>query len=489
MAGLSGEIRAEVALMPGLAGDAPLLAGLASAAVPLAAGWPMTGLLSRALRRSLVARLATGWLLGAAWCGTCALAVSRLAGLPLRRTTYLPIVLFPLLVVALFDRLSLLPRRRRRPSAAGIGAGAIAGISGVVLLVGALTTPVLDWDGRMTWSPQARLIRMERTATPASFTDPWIWTSHPQYPPLVALVQAAGLELVDAPQDERAGRGVHPFFFLAFLAVLYRSVRILAQSAPAAAAATSLAAMTPFLAFESHGGAAGAYSDLPLGTLLGAGLAVLVCGRAGLRTGAVAGLLLAGAVLTKNEGLPLVAALLLVTLVVALFDLRRRAGTRRPRIRRLLRSAVPLIGFVACAALLLGAYRSVIPNRYDEDYASIVRHGDFTPSALAGKAATVLPHLAAKLGTIRTWGLLFPLLGLLALVRPRVLRSPASFAAIGFLLAPIGLGFVAYLVHWDPVYLADTTFDRFLVQGSFGTFLLLGLLAAKVVRPVPAGRD
>ena len=178
-----------------------------------------------------------------------------------------------------------------------------------------------------------------------------------------------------------------------------------------------------------------------------------------------------------------------MTLVVALGSLWRRAGARGPRVRRLLRGVVPLAGLVACSALLLGAYRSVIPNRYDEDYASIVRHGDFTPSVLAGKAATVLPHLAAKLGTFRTWGLLFPLLGLLALVRPRVLRSRASLAAIGFLLAPIGLGFVAYLVHWDPVYLADTTFDRFLVQGAFGTFLLLGLLMAKVLRPVPAGRD
>lgn len=475
--------------MASLAGDAPLFAGLASAAVPLIAGWPLSGLLPRTLRRSIVSRLAMAWLLGAAWCGTAALAASRAGGLPLRRTTLLPIVLLPLIVAAVVLRRSLPIGPMRRATAAGIGAGAIAGISGAVLLVGALTTPVLDWDGRMTWSPQARLIRMERTATPASFTDPWVWTSHPQYPPLVALVQATGLELVDAPRDERAGRGVHPLFFLALLAVLYRSVGILSRSVPAAAAATSLAAMTPFLAFESHGGAAGAYSDVPLGAFLGAGLAVLLCGRAGARTGAVAGLLLAGAVLTKNEGLPLVAALLLVTLVVALGSLWRRAGARGPRVRRLLRGVVPLADLVACSALLLGAYRSVIPNRYDEDYASIVRHGDFTPSVLAGKAATVLPHLAAKLGTFRTWGLLFPLLGLLALVRPRVLRSRASLAAIGFLLAPIGLGFVAYLVHWDPVYLADTTFDRFLVQGSFGTFLLLGLLAAKVVRPVPAGRD
>ena len=225
--------------MPFLAGDAPLIAGLASAAVPLIAGWPISGLLPWTLRRSFVSRLGAAWLLGAAWCGTAALAASRAGGLSLGRTTFLPIVLLPLLVAALAHRRSLSPGPARRATAAGTGAGVIAGISGAVLLVGALTTPVLDWDGRMTWSPQARLIRMERTATPASFTDPWVWTSHPQYPPLVALVQDTGLELVDAPQDERAGRGVHPLFFLALLAVLYRSVRVLARSAPAAAASAA----------------------------------------------------------------------------------------------------------------------------------------------------------------------------------------------------------------------------------------------------------
>ena len=154
--------------MPFLAGDAPLIAGLASAAVPLIAGWPISGLLPWTLRRSFVSRLGAAWLLGAAWCGTAALAASRAGGLSLGRTTFLPIVLLPLLVAALAHRRSLSPGPARRATAAGTGAGVIAGISGAVLLVGALTTPVLDWDGRMTWSPQARLIRMERTATPAS---------------------------------------------------------------------------------------------------------------------------------------------------------------------------------------------------------------------------------------------------------------------------------------------------------------------------------
>ena len=70
---------------------------------------------------------------------------------------------------------------------------------------------------------------------------------------------------------------------------------------------------------------------------------------------------------------------------------------------------------------------------------------------------------------------------------PRALRSPAGVAAAMLAVAPVALGSTAYLVHWDPVGLMDTTFDRFLVQGSFGTFLLLGLLASGAgKRPTPA---
>ena len=439
--------------MTALFGDAPVVSGIASALVPLLSGWPISGLLPLRLRASLACRLAMAWLLGAAWCGTVALAASRLGGRP----------------------------RPRRASLPGIAAGLVVGAAGSALMAGALFAPVRDWDGRMTWMPQARMIRLERTATPSALTDPWVWVSHPQYPPLVALVQVGGLEIVSAPDDERAGRGVHPLFFVSLLVVLYRCVRVVTGTGLAAAAAASIAAMTPFLAFESHGGAAGAYADAPLAALLGAGLALLLCGRAGLRTGALAGLLLAGAVLTKNEGLPLVLGLLVVLLGISLAG--PGGGARRTRARSALVTAVPLVSLVACASLLLGAFRAPIPNRYDEDYASILSGGDFAPRVLAGKAVAVAPLLARKLGNVRAWGLLWPLLGVLAALRPRALLTKAALAAGALLAAPVALGLAAYLVHWDPLGLAETTFDRFLVQGSFGTFLLLGLLLAAARRP------
>lgn len=470
------------------AASAPIAAGVATALLPLFAGWPASVLLPRTLRRSLASRLAFAWLLGAAWCGGVALALSRVGDVPLRRPALLPAILVPWIFVAAASPRALRVDRLRVPSLAGLGAGLVVGTTGLVLLALSLTTPVFDWDGLMTWIPQARLIRAGETATPGAVTDRWTWVSHPQYPPCLALVQVAGQEIVSAPDDERAGRGVHPLFFVSFLVVLHRAIRVLTLSAPAAAAAASLAAMTPFLAFETHGGAAGAYADVPLAAFLGAGLAVLLCGGRRSASGIAAGLLLSGAVLTKREGAPLVAGLLAVVLVLALASRTGRdRAARRARLRRIAAVAIPLALLVAATTALLVAYRSRIPNRFDEDYAAIVAKADLSPSVLARKAAAVLPQAAAKLVAVRAWGLLWPLVAVLLLLRPRALRSPAGVAAAMLAVAPVALGSTAYLVHWDPVGLMETTFDRFLVQGSFGTFLLLGLLASGAgKRPTPA---
>ena len=473
--------------MTAVGGDAPILAGLLSACVPFVAGWPLSGLSPRVFRSSLVSRLAMAWLLGAAWCGVLALAASRVAGLPMRRTTLLPIVVLPLVLWAFGRTRDLGFVRPRRPSHPGVVAGVVAAATGGLLVLGALSWPVFDWDGRMTWSPLARLVRMERTATPSALTDPWAWTSHPRYPPLVALVQVTGLEIVSAPEDERSGRAVHPLFFVSFLAILFRAVRALSRSPGAAAIATSLASSTPFLAFETHGGAAGAFSDMPLAALLGAALAVVLLGRAGIRTGAVAGLLLAAAVLTKNEGLPLALWLLLAAAALAAAGLRACPGpARRARFRRVVLTAVPIALFVGSSVLLLEAFRDPIPNRYDEDYGAVLANARLEPLVMAKKAASVLPLLLAELTRVRYWGLLWPLLGFLAVLFPRALSGRAAFSAAALLAGPLGLGFVVYSIHWDPLGLADTTLNRFLVQGSFGAFLLLGLLlAAGLRRPLP----
>ncbi len=457
----------------------PALGGLAAAAVSFLPGWPLSSLLPRAIRRSLVARLAAAWLLGAAWCGAAALAASRLGGLPLRRGVLLPLLLVPLAAALAVGRRQLVMDRPRRPDAVSAVAGAIGGLTCAVLVLQALATPVSGWDGLMTWAPQSRLMREERTATPAAFRDPWVWVSHPQYPPLVSLVQVTGLEVVSAPVDERAGRAVFPLFFGAFLALLHRTVRLLTRSVRAAAVTAALAAMTPFLAFSDHGGARGAYADVPLAALLGGALAVLLCG--GLRSGAglAGGLLLAGAALTKNEGIPLASGVSVLLLLVAIAGLRARPrAVLRARAFRALSTAVEAAALLGASIALLHAWRAEIPNRYDEGYGAILAGTRIEAAEIVGKLATVAPSLASGLLDVKKWGLLWPLLVALALARPGVLRRRAALAAGGFLLGPVAIALAAYAVHFNPLYLSDVTWDRFLVQGAFGTFLLLGLVAA-----------
>jgi hypothetical protein len=331
----------------------------------------------------------------------------------------------------------------------------------------------------MTWAPQVRLMRAERTATPAAFRDPWVWVTHPQYPPLVSLVQVTGLEVVGAPVDERAGRTVFPLFFAAFLALLHRTARLLSRSTRAAAVAAALAAMTPFLAFSDHGGAKGAYADVPLAAFLGGALAVLLCG--GLRScaGPAGGLLLAGAVLTKTEGIPLAAGLSVLVLLVAVAGLRKRPrAVRRARVLRMLRSALTAAVLLGASVALLHAWRAGIPNRYTEDYGSVLATTRLEPGDVGNKLASVAPFLASGLFDVTKWGLLWPLLFTLSLLRPGALRRRAALAAGGLVLGPVAIALAAYGVHWNPLALADVTWDRFLVQGAFGTFLLLGLVAA-----------
>ena len=331
----------------------------------------------------------------------------------------------------------------------------------------------------MTWAPQVRLMRAERTATPAAFRDPWVWVTHPQYPPLVSLVQVTGLEIVDAPVDERAGRAVFPLFFAAFLALLHRTIRLLTRSARAAAVTAVLAAMTPFLAFADHGGAKGSYADVPLAAFLGGALAVLLCG--GLRSGAglAGGLLLAGAVLTKTEGIPLASGLSGLLLLVAAAGLRKRPrAVRRARALRTLRSAVAAAVLLGASVALLRSWRAEIPNRYTEDYVEILATTRLEAREVGNKLASVAPPLVSGLVDVKKWGLLWPLLVTLSLLRPGALRRRAALAAVGLLLGPAAIALAAYAVHWNPISLADVSWDRFLVQGAFGTYLLLGLVAA-----------
>src|SRR5436305_4416082 len=171
-------------------------------------GLPGLGLaeLFAALRRlSLPRRLGYAYLLGVLAVGGALFAASHLLGVPLRR----PVIAAAAVLAAALGLAAWAWRRRSQgpePRARLLGPSpqgrrpyllihllASLAVAAICLgpLTSALTAPLADWDGRMTWSPLASYLRHEGTVDAVVLRDARWWVLHPRYPPLLPLAQAA----------------------------------------------------------------------------------------------------------------------------------------------------------------------------------------------------------------------------------------------------------------------------------------------------------
>jgi hypothetical protein len=433
------------------------VAALAAPALFLAAGAGLQALLPRPLERSLVARAGLSYLLGAAWCATAVWAAGFLAGVAVARAAFL--VAGGLAVAAGCAavvwrrgdaggwRPALRPGALRgRWARALLVAGALP-IAGT-LLADSLLHPVTDFDGRMTWGTAARYIQAERTVLPSVLVDAEAFVIHPRYPLAMPLLQVAAAELAATGIESRAVRPLYALFLPALLAALWP---LLARVGGQRAAALALAAISfaPVLLWNQEIGPLGTYSDFALAAFLGAGLAVLLhpAARHQPWRGAVAGLLLAAAAETKNEGL------LLAPVVLAAI-----AVTSRRRLAPALTRAAVVVG---TGIALVSAWRLQIPNRNDEAYLE-----GFSLPAIVGGLAERLPEIleegARRTFDLGSWGGIW-VLPLLWLVGWRGLRSRAARVAGIALAAQVAVVLAAYAVAPDLAIVA-VTWDRFLVQ-------------------------
>ncbi|MFL6198028.1 MAG: hypothetical protein ACJ76J_02525 [Thermoanaerobaculia bacterium] len=464
------------------------LGGVALFAVP---GFALTGLFPGLRATPWLRRLGFGHLLGIATVAGALYALSALLEVPIRRPAIFATAA-GLTALGLAGWLAgwwrARGRRLRRPLplrarlAALLLALAGAGVS-AGLFADALVFPLRDWDGRMHWAAQARYIRFEGSVLPLAVVRGQWYINHPRYPVLLPVAQVAVLEATGAGEDELFFRGLYASFLPAFLLVLYDGARRWAGWLPAGLV-TAAAAGIPFLTFFVDGGAAGCYSDLPLACFYGAALVLLLRGRVFPSDGIAAGLLLAAAVLTKNEGTILAGFALLAAALVPglrLWRARRARSLAASSRRRLL-----LKGARTCAAasvmlavLALFVYwRFQIPNRQDENYEERAAAGQFFPGAL-----TRIPDYGGQIliQTFLTWERWrgFWWVAVLVLLAGRgVLKGRRAALAWPLLLgfaAPLAVAWGAYTVHWQPEELAKVTWDRFLVQGSLPFFLLLSL--------------
>ena len=420
----------------------------------------------------LLHRTGYGYLLGLAAIAGGLYVLSYL-GVPLGQAAVFGLAAAPLLIFLLPKGPSApIPARRSPLSLVAL----ISLIAGALLSLGvlaeAVANPLTDWDGRMTWSTQARYVLAAESVRPPVLEEERWSITHPRYPLLLPVAQAAVMRAFGAGPDRQIFRPLYAAFLPALLLVLHDAARRL-SGRKAAALAVLAACGIPMLAFGLNGGAAGAYSDLPLGCFYGAALALLLRPAPRLGDGIAAGLLLAAAVLTKNEGAPLAGAALAAS---ALFFWRQRRRGRR------FWAPLAAAGLVAVLALgFLAAWRSGIPNREDEDYAGTLASRSLWPEMVT-RAPLLLSRIARRTADWQDWQGFWLVAPLLLLAGRRGVRrriAPPLFLATA---APLAIAWTAYSVHWDPGYLIGVTWNRMLIQAVVPILLLLSLALGGLAR-------
>lgn len=439
------------------------LAALAGVALFAAPGAGLAEMLPSVRVLPTARRLAWAYILGVAWTAGVLYALSHFLDVPLRRPAILAVAALPALVgLAFWFRRKKDPPRKRRTDRLTKTAIFMGAFISLGILADALTQPQMEWDGRMTWSAQARYIRAEGTVDASVLTEPGWYITHPWYPLLLPVAQAAVLELGQAGDDAPLYRALYALFFPAWLLLLYSGARRWAGR-QAAALTCLAAALLPFPAFHRAGGATGAYSDLPLACFYGAALLLLLKPRPKKLDGLAAGLLLGAAVLTKAEG----AALALAALGIAVLLRRFKA---------LLPAAVP----VALAFGLLMSWRAGIPARF-ESYQEIVSWDRFWPDVVA-RAPFLLGKIRDEMIALDRWGFFWSVWPLVLLAGWRGLRRRVTPALVLAALAPLGVAWIAYTISLDPAYMVRASWSRFLIQGSIPLLLLFALALRDLLR-------
>ena len=448
-------------------------AGLAGVALFAAPGAGLAELLPAVRAFPAGRRLAYAWLLGVAWTAGLLYALSHFLAVPLRAPAVLIVAAVPAVAGAIsrLRRRSSAPRPRRRLTPWEWLLVAVCAMVSLAVLGEALTNPVLDWDGWMTWAAQARYVRQEATVDPTVLTQKGWYVSHPWYPLLLPVAQVAILETTQADADDPVFRPFYAAFFPVWLLVIYGGARSLAGRA-AAGWTTLAAALLPYPAFELAGGAVSAYSDLPLACFYGAGLTLLLLPRLRPSAGLAAGILLAAAALAKAEG----AVFALVALVLGgLYSFR---SLRRWRSRRgaLALAALPL----ALALILLFSWRAGIPERF-ESYEKIVSWSFLWPGILT-RAPRLATYVGSQMGDSGSWGYFWWVAPLVLIAGWRGLRRRVALPLLLALAAPLSVAWISYTISLTPRFIVQTSWNRFLIQASVPCLLLLALALRELLR-------
>jgi hypothetical protein len=454
----------------------------------LAAGLGLSEFLTTLRRRPLASRLAYSYLMGVAFVAEIMYLSSYVFGLRLGQATILVAVVLP----GGSGLVRWLSTRYRVASAWNIGhrsrrqlareplflmVVAIGVVVSLGVLADALTNPVTDFDGRMTWCLQAKYVRAEESVTPRVFRESEWDVTNRGYPLLLPLAQVAVEQAFKTPDDDRVIRLLYAAFFPAFLLIVYEaSARLAGRSA--AATAILMASTVPFLAFATNGGAAGTYSDFPLAGFYSAAVLLLLDDRRSLSSPMAAGLLLAACVLTKREGLLLAAVAAAAGLCVALPRLSRRRGPRR--VRTVLAWTSLLSVPVMSALALRMSWSARIPAT-TEDYGTPLLKAS-TYFEWFPRLLTATPDMLRETFNPRKWSIFWAVVAIALVAGGRALRYRFFRLLLVAAAAPLAIGCLAYGIYPDPHWLATHTWSRFLAQASPLTLVIVAFLMKQVFR-------
>lgn len=351
--------------------------------------------------------------------------------------------------------------------------------------------PTFQFDAITRWMFKAKVLFIDGTLRGPFSTDAAFGFTHQRYPPLVSHV--ANLPcMLSRPFgmvgfDDRLASAIFPWYAVALVGVVYGALRRRVGPLAGALGAAWIANL-PLLAYvilpPPGAGAASALADVPLSLFVAGAAFALADAVDGTRHRAhlELGLLLGFAALTKNEGLPLVAAAGVALLIAA-----PRARWRR--------------AFAVCAIAALifvvawGRVAARLPA-YDEDYLGQL-NADAVSAGLS-RLPMILAAFGSELaGNVPSWNLTWWCLGALLVAGGRRLSRPAHRAVAVMLLLQLGSYVFAYMItRWtspaaelqpgdDPLtYLLSLTLGRLLMQVAPAA-IALGLL----VTPLEARRS
>lgn len=443
-------------------------------------------------RRHFPVRLAYAYLLGVVSVSGSLWALSHFMGLPLQRNVIIPVILFLFvagLVVRFRRHLNADEANQALPSTFP-SSGRLAFILATVVIAGfltcglfadAVTNAITDFDGQMTWDTAARYVRAERTVDAKILREKKWYINHPQYPLLLPLTQVVIQEVFGTTDDERIPRLPYATFYPVFLILLFDEAKHFTNRS-AAALATLTATLVPLFAFEVDGGAAGTFSDFPLACFLGFGLLLLLRKDATPSAGVPAGILLGGAVLTKNEGIPLAIIVFVIAFISAGRKVSRLIRLKRPKFSNPA-IAILLAGTVITAALLLlFSWRSGIVNREDENYLA-PRSITLAIAATTHRLPLIVKPIFHEMGDSKAWAGFCWISFFVLAAGWRVIRRHMARSLLAAIVGAISVYLIAYgITPWPPEVLVHPTWNRFLTQLAVPYFVLFAMALQQILR-------